>query len=408
MSEFEKRASQVKKTLDFGKGAIPTSTEVKEGLLSAEQVKSNILTDMKNAVNQVDSLRKGDQNRRGVDISLESYVKDKFGFGSLDSFYSAIGVNPSNTTMENLSSMPDFQEGYRWLRPEIVREAIRLGMRRNPIYPSLIAAEETVTQTAITMPHINMSDATPSTLGETETISVGAVSFGEKMVKLQKMGTGLKISDEVQKYVPLNILSLYLQDVGVKLALGLDTMAINTLINGDEKDGSGKAPVIGVADKSLGIQYVDMLRLWIRLGRLGRQPSGMLSNEDPALKILMMDEFRKWSQNSKVSERDLNLRLTSPIPQSQDYLIHGAMPNKEIIGFIDNTSALLKLNASGLVVESERIAERQLTGTYVTLTTGFAKLFQDAFILLDGTQDFATAGFPDYLDVSAAENIIIK
>ena len=100
------------------------------------------------------------------------------------------------------------------------------------------------------------------------------------------------------------------------------------------------------------------------------------------------------------------LNLKSPVPQNLDYLLHGSMPNGNRVGMIDNTSALIKLNAEALKVESERIAERQLTGTYVTIVTGFAKLFRDSFIIIDGTQTFTD--FPSYMDVSAAESVLIK
>lgn len=403
---FDKRAAEVKKTITHYKGVVPTNEPTKEsGLLSANQIKTNLLLDMKDAVRQVDALRAGSQDRRPVDLDMPTFIKEKFGFGTLDSFYDGLGVNPSHHTVENLASMPDFEEGYRWLIPEIVREAVRLGLRRNPIYTDLIAAEEAVTQKKVTLPHINMSDATPEIVNEAETIPVGTVSFGEKDVKLKKIGTGLKVSDEVQKYVSLNILSLYLQDAGVKLGLGMDTMAVDVLLNGDDALGTYAAPVIGVKDTSKGVQYYDLLRAWLRMGRLGRLPSGMLSSEDMAMKVLLFDEFLK-SPNGAAARTNLNVK--TPIPQSQDYLVHGAMPSFEKIGLIDNSAALLKLNASALRVESERIAERQMNGTYVTITTGFAKLFRDAFIIIDGGLDFSTQGFPAYMNVSAAENVIIK
>lgn len=398
---FDKNAAEIKKTLSKTEGKVPTKGKTSEGLLTSEKIKSNVLIDMKSAVRQVDALRKGDQVDRAIDLSLGEFIKSKYGFGDLDSFYHTLGINPSFHTMENLASMPDFEEGYRWLRPEVVREAVRLGLRKNPIYGDLVASEESVTQKKVTMPSVNMSDAIPEIINETETIPVGSVSFGEKDVKLRKMGTGLKISDEVQEYVPLNILSLYLQDAGVKLGLGLDTMAVDTLINGDGSPLSS-APVVGVSDSSAGLQYKDMLKLWIRMGLLGRTPTALLSNEEAALEVLMMDEFRKWSGSTKSSKHDLNLK--TPIPQSQDYLIHGAMPVTDKLGFIDNQSAMIKLNASSLTTESERIAERQLNGTYVTITTGFAKLFRDAFIIMDGS---SSAAYPNYLDVFNAQKVNI-
>src|SRR5690606_38635955 len=133
-----------------------------------------------------------------------------------------------------LMNMPDFNTEYRWLVPEVIREAIRLGLRKNPIYPSLIASEINVDQPKVTMPYINMSDAMVKKIGEAETIPVGTTSFGQKDVKLSKLATGLKISDEVLQFVPLNILSIFLQDVGVNLNIGLDTAMIDVLINGDQ------------------------------------------------------------------------------------------------------------------------------------------------------------------------------
>lgn len=406
VSKFDNSAALVKKAVVSSKGELPltvTDEQKSKGLMSATQVKANILTDMKEAVLQMDAIRKGGANVRSVDMSLEAFIKAKFGFGSTDAFYATLGLDPAMHTIDALSTMPEFNEGYRWLVPEVMREAVRLGLRRNPVYPSLIAGEETVTQTSVIMPSVNMSAATPKKIGETETIPTGSISFNQKTVKLHKIGTGLKISDEVIKYVSLNILSLYLQDAGVQLGLGMDAMAIDTLINGDDDGGTNAAPVIGVADTANGITYFDMLRAWIRMGRLGRLPSGLLSNEQAALLIMQMDEFKGANYNNK--KQDLNIK--TPIPQSQDYWVHGAMPSDGTLGFIDKTASLIKLNASGLLVESDRIVERQLNGTYVTQTTGFAKLFNDAFLLLDPTLTFAANGFPTWMDIDKAEQVTI-
>lgn len=412
INSFDKRAALVKSTVSsFKDGEIPSPQDAAfkvapaaAGLLSMEAVQNNILTDMADAVKQMDAFRKGAQDRRALDISMEQFIKLKFGFGSMDSFYSVLGVDPSYHTVENLASMATFPEGYRWLIPEVIREAVRLGLRRQPIYKDLIAGEETVAQKSQIMPSVNMSAATPSIIGESETIPVGNISFGEKTVKLNKIGTGLIVSDEVQKYVSLNVLSLYLQDVGVKMGLGMDTMAIDVLINGDSGVANTSAPAIGVESTTPGITYYDMLRIWLRMSRLGRNATGIMSAEGAALKILNMDEFKTRGLGGPLKQ----LNVKSPIPQSSDYLLHGAMPSGDKIAFIDNTSALIKLNATGLLVESERIANRQMNGTYVTQTTGFAKLFRDAFVILDGTATIGASPFPSWMDVSAAENVIIS
>lgn len=415
IANFDKTAHDVRSTIMENKGESLSSYETKpkkEGLLTFAKVQEALLSNMKSAVRQMDALRTGGgvNGALPVDITLEDFARHKFGFGSLNSFYQSLGIDPTSKTIHQLQTMPDFNEGYRWLIPEIVREATRLGLRRNPIYPELIAGEEAVSQMSVTMPQINMSAAAMGRVNEAETIPVGSLSFNEKTVRIHKIGTGLKVTDEVSKYVSLAVLSIYLQDAGVKLGLGLDAMAIDVLVNGDDGH-SNSAPVIGVSDTTKGIQYVDILRAWIRMGRIGRLPQGMLSEEEAALHILEMAEFKGANYNN--TKQNINLR--TPIPANQSYLIHGNMPSptgndpkKGKLGLYDNTAALLKLNASGLMVESERIAEKQISGTYVTITTGFTKVFRDAFIIIDGNLDFSTNGWPAGMNVNAAENVIIS
>jgi len=75
-------------------------------------------------------LRAGSKDRKSDDIFLAAFAKRKYGFSfnegtsSPESFYESIGVNPSMHTIESLYSMFDFDEGYRWLIPEVIRETV--------------------------------------------------------------------------------------------------------------------------------------------------------------------------------------------------------------------------------------------------------------------------------------------
>lgn len=374
-----------------------------------EQIREAIMLDLRDGVKSLDAIRTGTATQRSVDLSFGDYVQGRWGFannrlGSPEGFYTAIGVNPEAATIQSLMAMPDFNENFRWLIPEVIREAIRLGLRKNPLYPNIIAAEETVAQAQVTMPFINMSDAMPTQIGEAETIPMGTVSFGQKVVHLTKVGVGMKITDEVQQYVAINILSMYMQDIGVKLNLALDVMAINTLING-ESGNNNAAPLIGTntvndpATPGTGLTYRDLLRGWIRMGMLGRLPQSLLSNEDMALEVLTLPEFtNRLLLLAGLETKNLNLR--TPIPSTSNYDVHGAFPSSDQVMLIDNTSSLIKLNAQAIRVESDRIAEKGMNGTYVTLTTGFAKMFVDAAIIFDQTLLYGSQGFPSYMDVA--------
>lgn len=344
------------------------------------------------AVQQLDAIRAGNNQQLPVDISLSEYVDARYGL-SLADYYEKIGVNTKVTTMQNIFTMPD--QSIRWLVPEIIREAIYLGIRQAPFYPNIISADQPISSLTAIMPFVNPSDATPARVNEAETIPLGSVSFGQKSVTLFKMGKGFKITDEVKNYVSLDVMALFVRDFGVQLGYALDDLAVNVLINGNLKDGSESAPVIGVDSTADGIQYKDLLRLWIRASRLGRNFQTLIGGEDEALHMLDLPEFK----NKYAGTTQATLNLKTPVPSSADFFIHAGVPDNQLL-VVDPRAAMIKLTARQLMLESERIVSNQTEAIYATLTTGFSKMYKDAAVLLDSDTKFD--GFPEYMDVDLA------
>lgn len=375
---------------------------------TSKKVRKNILLDMQGAVMKLDSLRTGSKDSAPIDIDFPTYAKEAWGFspsdnGSPDSFYQALGINPSVHTIDSLFNFQDdVSTGFRWLVPEVIREAIRLGLRRGPIYPSLIAADENVTQPTVTMPKIDKTQATPKKTGEGESIRMGTITFGQRDVKLNKIATGINITDEVTQYVALNTLSIYLQDVGVNLGLALDNEAINVLINGDQADTSMSSATIGVETTSA-FNYIDFLRPWFRMGRLGRMPSIILAGEAAGIDIAEIAEFKALAGKETLK----NIRISTPIPSSQDLAIHGAIPANMFM-LVNKEAALMKLTSQALKVDSEKIASKQITGTYVSTTVGFSNILRDARLLINNAVLFSGNGFPTWMDVDTAESLNIN
>ena len=366
-----------------------------------------VLSDMGIAMKELDYLRQGDTTQKALDISLAEFAKEKWGFspddkGKPSSLLAALGVDTSMTSVEKLYSMPEFNEGYRWLVPEIFRDAIRTGLRKNPIYPNLIASEETVSQMQVTMPEINMSEAVMKKMSEGASVSFGTASFSQKIVKVAKYGIGFNITDEVMMYSSIDLLSIMLQDMGVQMGLALDSQAFDTLINGDGSSNSA-AKVIGVATLNT-LAYKDILKLWLRMGRLGKLPNAICSGEDMAISMLELPEFKGFSGQSTKQ----NIVVRTPIPSSQNVYVHGAITDADQALFVDSTSALIKLNAQPLRLESERIVAKQINGTLATMTTGFATLFNDARVILDRSLEYSSNPFPAVMDPTATERTTFK
>jgi hypothetical protein len=362
--------------------------------------KSQFKGKIREAVKLAESLRKDKDHP--IDISFQEVVKEKFGL-EYDAFLADLGINPREDTIQNLFTLPD--EDIRWIVPEIIREALLLGYRAAPIWPNIIAAEETATGLSQVMPWINMSEFAPKKVGEGETIPVGTFSWGQKKFSIFKIGRGVKIPYEVLQYSSLAVLKIFLRDFGVKLGHAQDTLAIDTLINGEQADGSESAPVIGIATAGTK-KYSDFLKVWIRLSRMGRLPSTMIAGEAAALTTLDLDEFKRNNQYHPGTEL-VKMNLKTPIPEQFNYFIHGNVPaNQELI--LDPGSCLIKFNAQPLLVESERIVSNQTEAFYASLTSGFAKLFRDSCIVMDSSLAFGSYGFPSYMDVDPFQNVVIE
>jgi len=362
----------------------------KEKVLQSEIVKG-----LKNTVKVLEATRTNKDNP--VDLGFFEHFKmsDPEKYDSAEAVLSDMGIDPQVDTIHNLTTMPETD--LTWVVPEIVRSAINLGIRKSAIWPKLVAADETVSQTKVVMPHVNMSDAAPKRVNEGATIPLGQVSYGQRDISIWKMGRGFKMTDEVVRYVSLNLLSIFLRDFGLKLGIALDTLAIRTALNGDQPNGINSAPVIGVATANT-LAYKDLLKLCVRGSRLGRSYGNMIAGETMAIDMLDMDEFKLRYAGSTTA----TLNIQTPIPNSANLFIHGTMPDNQVMA-IDKSVGLIRLTAVPLMVESERIVSNQTQATYATITTGFGKLFDDSVVVIDKSLAFSGAGFPAFMEVNDLE-----
>jgi len=332
------------------------------------------------------------------DISFEKVLKEKHNV-SLEQFLADLGIDPATDTIQNLVTVPEVD--VRWIIPEIFRTALLLGYRAAPIYPNIIAGEEQMRGLKQVMPHINMSDAAPRYVGEGETIPLGTVSYGSKEFRIWKVGRGIKLTDEVVYYASLNLVSIFMRDFGIKLGHATDVLSIDCLINGEQVDGSESAPVVGTATGTT-LVYKDLLVIWVRMGRMGRVPNTLIGGEDIAVDVLDLTEFKTPVMGAPQE----TLIFKSPVPKATNFYIHGNVPDNQAI-ILDPTSAIIKFNGWPMKVESERIVSNQTEAFYVTLQTGFAKLFTDAALIIDRSKAISGYPLPTEMDVDPYQNVTI-
>jgi hypothetical protein len=364
----------------------------------AQLEKSKYAPQMREIALTLDGKRKDKDNP--MDISLEEYIKGKG--DTMEAFYLDMGIDPRVDTVANMLSLPDVSA--RFLVPEVYRSAIRLGWRKSPIYNDLVAVEQNVSGLQFTQPAIQMSDAEMLYTGVAETIRTGDVDYTQKTVTLRKVAKGIKIPYEVMNYCSLNFISIFLEDLGIKMGHQTDMLALSTLLNGEQADGSESAATIGIANTTGGLVYRDLTKPYLRMGRLGKNPSKMVAGEDMALTLTNLPEY-KYRMASGPQYATLDVK--SPMPNTASLYVHSAIPSDQVL-ILDSSSALAKYNGQALLLESEKIVANQTEATYASAILGFGILYRDSRIVVDQSIAFSGNGFPSWMDPSTQEQTTFK
>jgi hypothetical protein len=326
----------------------------------------------------------------GKDVTLKSFLSDTFGADMTpEEFYKNLGIDMTGMTVEKMLNTGELN---KWLFPELFRDAIRRGLEYTPFYGTLVAGEEVIPGTGLTMPAMDFSSVDPNELrlrdtNEGATITEGQIiAWSEKQVTIKKKARGLKQTYESIMFTPIDLAAIYFEELGTQLGSDLDAELVNIALNGDQADGSAAAPVIGVTTPGT-LVYADLARAWIRFRKIGRNSTVMLMSEDEALTIIALPEYQRTQVPgaqvpAQAGFQPPTLNLRNPLPTSQDILIHDSMPDGKIV-LIDVARAFIQLTAMPLLIESDKIVSRQIQGEYVSIITGFANIFADGRLVLD-------------------------
>lgn len=377
--------------------------------LSAAKLQIALSSQFREAHQQLKELRSSSLKGPALDISLGEYIQLRYGYDYNketglpgDAFFKDLGFEFGTPRLESFFTTGE-TDGLRWLIPEIYREAINLGLRRAAMYTDWIMATESISQTQLFMPFVNLSDAGAWRMNEGESVKMGTTTFNQRPVKIYKYGRGIKITDEVANYVALNMLSLFMADMGRVLSYQKEGMALDVLVNGDQTDGSQAAAVIGVDNTTNGIVYKDLMRTMIRMSRLGMRDMRFIVGEETGLDVQLLDEFRTSFANNGPERR---LNVMTPLPTTIPMYYHGATPADQLI-VLDRTRALIELVARAVLVETDRDILTQTTDLVATTTVGFVNMFADGRVIIDGSEAYSGNGFPAYMDIDAYESATI-
>ena len=265
------------------------------------------------------------------------------------------------------------------LFPEYIARSVRQGMEEANLLPEITAAV-----TRFDGLDYRSIASVPGAEKELRRVEEGAaipattVKTQENLVKLHKRGRMLVASYEAIRYQKLDLFSVTLRQIGAHINRMHLEDAIDVLLNGD---GNGNpADVFTVGTDPIGgtagtLTYDELVDFWSQFDPY--EMNTLLVSGDMMRSLLKMEEF----QNPMTG---LNFQGTGKLstPLGAALRRTSALADGTMIG-LDKRYALEMVQGSDVLVEYDKLIDRQLERAAITSISGFAKLFTDAAKVLE-------------------------
>ncbi|HEO70636.1 MAG TPA: hypothetical protein ENN80_05185 [Candidatus Hydrogenedentes bacterium] len=265
----------------------------------------------------------------------------------------------------------------KWLFPDIVRDAVVAGMKHKPVYPDLIIRDEHIDGTAYDVPYVTESaiDEELRSVAEGAAIPESEITYGDRVVKLDKKGRGVIASYEAIRRMSVEMLRVHLARIGERLGRNLDARLATVLVDGDSSGSATAATTVNTATADTWV-YADLVNGFMKL-TLDHYftPTHMLANADLCKTILAMDAF----EDSVLFDFAKTGNLPTPLGAK---LVPLADQPADKLTILDAGYAVEKLTEQDLLVESDKLINQQWDRTYLTVVTDFAVIYDKARIVV--------------------------
>ncbi|MDE6035759.1 MAG: hypothetical protein K2G36_07615 [Ruminococcus sp.] len=246
------------------------------------------------------------------------------------------------------------------LFPEFATRCIRKGFEETIL--SSVCATQTVCGSSQYLGCIMDDSAEYTTFSQSDALSETVVRESSSAIRLSKYGRIINASYETVRQQKLDIFGVVLRSIGVKLALSIVKDAVSVLETG--------ADVISVP----ALTYSSLARLYGSFDCFNM--NAIITSPEIASEILAMEQLSDISVDA-----DGKLIL----PFGAELIKTAAIGENTIIG-IDKNFALEFITSSDLVLETDKLIDRQLDQIVASITCGFRKITPDAVKILKVTK----------------------
>ena len=245
------------------------------------------------------------------------------------------------------------------LFPEFVTRCIRKGFNET-VLRSVCAAKTVCASSQYLGCVLSDSEAYTAT-SQAEQLPEATVREGTTATVLSKFGRLISASYEAVRQQRLDVFGVMLRSVGVKLAVSVVKEAVDVLVD-------DLTPITTSA-----LTYDDLAALYGEFDCFDM--TTVITSPELASKIAAMEQLKDCSANA-----DGKLIL----PFGSELIKTSAVDSDTIIG-IDRDFALEFITSTDLVMETDKLIDRQLDQMTVSITCGFRRITPDAVKVLKVT-----------------------
>jgi hypothetical protein len=338
-----------------------------------------------------------DGNEPGMQTSLNQFMGETLhltnGHGTpltKRDLYDEMGVQPWTLTWNALIQRPD---DFRFLAGEEINDMIIEGIQSQGITPwyreLCFATDVPVGSIQVISPKLEFHDASPAPVGQGETLPLARISMSDRGIRLAKKGRMIEITDEAAKSAPLNLLQPYV----VEAILGVEAQdndgVIDTMVNGDQRDGSDACQVVGIASPST-LAYDDFDYVWIFGADINQRWFKMVTNRKTAAIVRKIDEFRdKTFGTPRVQLEPVN----DVEPSRMRHIVSRRMADGQIL-LVNEARATRHITWMPFQTENARYPERMVSGVAVAKISGFENVQKKSRVIIDTSKDIDAYDFP--------------
>ncbi len=266
------------------------------------------------------------------------------------------------------------------LFPEYIARTVRQGMEENDILPSITATTTVIDAMDYRSIYSEPTedDKSLKDVAEGAEIPTTEVKTKEHLVSLTKRGRMLIASYEALRFQKLDLFGVMLRQIGAHIQKQQVADAVKVLLQGDGNDNAavqftvGTSPISGTKG-TLG--YDQLVEFWGKFDPYTMNT--VLCSTGTMTAMLKIPELQNPMSG-------LNFQGTGKVgtPLGANICRSSAVADGVIIG-LDNRYALEAVRAGDVLVEYDKLIDRQLERAAITSIAGFGKICTDACKVLN-------------------------